>query len=616
MKEMKSICFLLLLLNLCGAHAASPQIDGELRKWHRVTLTFDGPESSEDSEENPFLNYRLWVTFSQEDRQVRVPGYYAADGEAGESGASVGNKWRAHFSPDAVGEWTYKASFRKGREIALSDDPDAGEALAFDGSSGRIEIEESDKDGPDFRGKGRLDYVGDRYLRFAETGEIFLKAGPDSPENFLAFTDFDETYSHNKNKQFSKDWAPHVRDWNEGDPTWRGGKGKGIIGAVNYLSDKGMNVIYFITKNIIGDGQDVWPYTDYDERFRFDCSKLDQWEIVFEHMTRKGIMLNVVTQERENDQLLDGGELGPERKLYYRELIARFAHHPALVWNLGEENTNTVEQVKDFCDYFASHDPYGHPKALHTVPYGWDVLYRPMLGHPTFEVLSVQTRDDYDVVYSQTVKWIERSRAAGREWPVFIDEVGMAWQGVEPDAQSPNNQGVLRRIALYPNLMGGGSGVEWYFGYEQPHNDLTCQDWRTRDRFWDIARYSIEVMGSLPLRRMYPNNELIDAPAAPAYCLAAEGEIYAVYFEKWQRATIDLREYYGSYRVKWFNPRTGEGPYTGSEWKERYPKRRVPSLDEILVEEAYVSDIGLPPFDRHQDWLVLIERVSQGKVVR
>ena len=30
---------------------------------------------------------------------------------------------------------------------------------------------------------------------------------------------------------------------------------------------------------------------------------------------------------QENDQMLDGGALGDERKLYYRELIARFSHH-------------------------------------------------------------------------------------------------------------------------------------------------------------------------------------------------------------------------------------------------------------------------------------------------
>jgi len=54
-----------------------------------------------------------------------------------------------------------------------------------------------------------------------------------------------------------------------------------------------------LTMNIIGDGKDVWPYTDYNERYRFDCSKLDQWEIVFEHMETLGIMAHYVLQETE-----------------------------------------------------------------------------------------------------------------------------------------------------------------------------------------------------------------------------------------------------------------------------------------------------------------------------
>ncbi|MEM9157573.1 MAG: DUF5060 domain-containing protein [Verrucomicrobiota bacterium] len=604
------------LLCLATTLSASPRIEGELKAWHRISLTFDGPESSESSELNPFTHYRLIVTFRNGERFARVPGFYAADGNAGQSGAESGNKWRVYFSPDAVGSWSYEASFRKGERIAISDDPNAGQPLMFDGESGTLEIAATDKSGVDFRGKGRLDYVGDRYLRFAETGEVYLKAGPDSPENFLAFEDFDDTYSHNPRKQFLKNWEPHVRDWQEGDPSWRGGKGKGIIGAVNYLSSKGMNVVYFLTQNIIGDGQDVWPYTDYDERFRFDCSKLDQWEIVFDHMTRKGIVLNVVTQERENDQLHDGGELGPERRMYYRELIARFAHHPGLFWHLGEENTNTPEQVKDFCDFFAANDPYNHPKALHTVPYAWDVAYEPMLGYPTFEALSVQTRDDYSVIYPQTVKWIERSRAHGREWPVFIDEVGVAWQGLEPDDQQPNNQGIMRKLALYPSLMAGGSGVEWYFGYERPHSDLTCQDWRSRDGFWDIARYSIEVMSKLPLAKMHPRNHLLDTSTDYAYCLAEDGEVYAIYFKEWRDTTIDLREYYGKYEVRWFNPRTGEGPLLGSELRERYPRRNVASIDEIIVETAHLSHIGPAPYDHHDDWLVVITKTETGKQVR
>jgi hypothetical protein len=43
-----------------------------------------------------------------------------------------------------------------------------------------------------------------------------------------------------------------------------------------------------------------------------------------------GLNLHFKTQEIENSQLLDGGVLGNERKLYYRELVARFSHHLAL----------------------------------------------------------------------------------------------------------------------------------------------------------------------------------------------------------------------------------------------------------------------------------------------
>ena len=42
-----------------------------------------------------------------------------------------------------------------------------------------------------------------------------------------------------------KTWAPHVRDWRDGDPTWQGGKGKGIIyvkGNVNIYA--GSNSVF------------------------------------------------------------------------------------------------------------------------------------------------------------------------------------------------------------------------------------------------------------------------------------------------------------------------------------------------------------------------------------
>ncbi|MFZ9038821.1 MAG: hypothetical protein ACO3DT_12255, partial [Gammaproteobacteria bacterium] len=83
-------------------------------------------------------------------------------------------------------------------------------------------------------------------------------------------------------------------DFRDGDPSWRDGRGRNLIGALNYLASKGMNAVYFLTMNVAGDGDDVWPWIDATTFDRFDCSKLDQWEIVFSHMDVLGIHRNVV----------------------------------------------------------------------------------------------------------------------------------------------------------------------------------------------------------------------------------------------------------------------------------------------------------------------------------
>ena len=65
----------------------SRTITGELQKWHRVTLSFTGPQCSENGDPNPFLDYRLEVDFTHtlSGSTLKVPGYFAADGNAGET---------------------------------------------------------------------------------------------------------------------------------------------------------------------------------------------------------------------------------------------------------------------------------------------------------------------------------------------------------------------------------------------------------------------------------------------------------------------------------------------------------------------------------------------------
>ena len=60
-------------------------------------------------------------------------------------------------------------------------------------------------------------------------------------------------------------------------------------------------------------------------------------------------------EQRRVPDALDGGELGPERKLYCRELIARFGHALALNWNLGEENTQSAARERAMAEIPSRH---------------------------------------------------------------------------------------------------------------------------------------------------------------------------------------------------------------------------------------------------------------------
>ncbi len=572
---------------------AEPLITGELKKWHSITLTFDGPEASEAGAPNPFRDYRLEVEFSRGRRVYRVAGYFAADGKAAETGADHGNKWRAHFSPDDIGTWQYRARLTSGPDVAIRDDaPGAHEIGRFEGS---FLVKPGDKQKPDFRARGRLEYAGKRYLQFAETKDFFIKGGADSPENFLAFHEFDQTPGSplmrtNAAGEASRGpvhrYAPHARDWHPGDPSWRGGRGKNIIGALNYLAGKGMNSVYFLTMNVGGDGDDVWPWTGHDERRRFDCSKLDQWEIVFAHMDRLGLLLHVITQETENDHLLDGGDLGPERKLYYRELAARFGHHLGVVWNLGEENRNSEAQHRAFANYFREVDPYRHPIVVHTYPGQYDKVYNPLLGFENFEGPSLQM-GDMKLTHTETLKWVDRSTRANRPWIVCLDEIGPSHTGVMPDADDPDHDAV-RKAALWGNLMAGGAGCEWYFGYKFPNNDLNCEDWRSRDRMWDQTRYAMEFFQkNIPFSEMDPADGLVTGAAG--FCLAKRGNVYAVYLLDGGAAEVLADP--GLYQVSWFNPRTGE------------------MIEEKVQREqrgAGKMALGKPPKESARDWVVLV----------
>ncbi|MEE8267952.1 MAG: DUF5060 domain-containing protein [Gemmatimonadales bacterium] len=595
------------------------EVSGELRKWHRVSVTFSGPATHERADPNPFLDYRLDVTFthSATGKVHEVPGFYAADGDAANTHADAGNQWRVHFLPDEPGQWQYLATFVQGDDVAVDDDATATPLPPIHGSNGTFDVLATDKSAPDFRAKGLLKYQNQHHLVFAETGERYLKGGADSPENFLGYFGFDNTYDTGglptpgmdqypgKNKNLHM-YPNHGSDWMPGDPDWvdeDGDDGKNIIGALNYLAGESINSVYFLTYNVDGgDGADTWPWISTypdpptsDDKLRFDASKLDQWEIVFSHMDQLGIQLHVVTQEAENDHALDGNSLGTRRKLYYRELVARFAHHHALIWNIGEENDNSVSAMQAFAAHIRALDAYDHPIAVHTGndainPDGSGHPYSSLYGDPSYEATSLQ--GDAGTYYDWAINIREKSAAQGRPWVVYGDE-----QGPRLDASGANHV-ELRQDALWGNLSGGGAGVEWYFGYQGTFGDVQSEDLTKAQEMWTDTRHALAFFHA---QTRFWNMTGDDSPACGAdYCLAKPGEQTVLYVKQADAGgiTLDLGADTDTYSVGWYNPESGDGlgallPGTVAQ-----------------VSGPGVQDIGEPPYDADADWAAVVSNVN------
>jgi hypothetical protein len=603
------ICVILFpLIFSCQTQQKQPvKVEGELLKWHKITLVITGPETTEWAKENPFLDYKLEVIFTKGNKSFTVPGFFAADGNAAETSAEAGNTWKVRFRPDVTGTWNYKISFRKGKDIVVKEGETLGEPVTGDGFEGSFDVTESDKTGSDFRAKGRIVNGGKGYFRFQDSDEIWIKNGADSPENFLAYADFDQTTRFSLKTEVregeadpKKDlhkYEPHIADWKTGDPTWQNGKGKGMIGALNYLASVGVNSQYMLTMNILGDGKDVWPYTDHNERYRFDCSKLDQWEMVFNHAEKLGIMLHFVLQETENECLLDNGYTDVQRKLYLRELVARFGHHLAVSWNIGEENGpaewtpigQTDQQRKDMATFLKQVNPYPSNVVLHTHAddQHQDLYLNPLLGFENIDGPSMQIGNPARV-NERVQKWTTESEKSRKPWLVNLDEIGPHWKGVMPDSNDAQHD-TVRNECLWGTLLAGGAGVEWYFGYRYPHTDLTCEDFRSRENWWKQSAIATQFMQQFPLEEMQPDNSLTNIKGA--FCLEKPGEIYVVYLPPGtQNAKINLPGE-KTYSVKWFNPREGGEMQDGTV---------------TSVQGKGYQSIGNPPVYLEKDWVVVV----------
>ena len=149
--------------------------------------------------------------------------------------------------------------------------------------------------------------------------------GPDIPENFLGFTGFEKHAECRA--QFQRAYK-RLESGRSRLGSWR--RQGDHRGHLNYIADKGANCIYFLPMNIGGDGQDTFP----DDRRAGTRRAMTTASWISGRSPlrtpRPGAStfdFNWRKPESANENYHDNGTLGPERKLYYRELLARFGHH-------------------------------------------------------------------------------------------------------------------------------------------------------------------------------------------------------------------------------------------------------------------------------------------------
>jgi len=596
-----TICSLVVIHIFAYSVFSATDIKEPVNLWYPVILTFDGPNVDESS--TTFCNHRLNVTFINGDKNYHVPGYFAADGNAADTSGSRGNKWRVKFTPDEPGQWRYRVSFRTGKDIAISDNPNAGSpVVGIDGETGTFKVGPFNPSAPGLYSKGMLTYVGEHYAQFKGNKEWFVKSGPGSPEDFFGYQDFDGTYDHpiKKSSTQKKDgylyenngkglhrYQSHESDWQVGDPTWKGDKGKGIIGAINYLTRIGATTIYLIINTSTDDADNCWPWTDRQSFLEYDVSKLEQWGIVFEHMDRMGLSPSLYLSEADNNVDLNGGEMGLEYRVYYREMVARFSHHLGWRYNIGEEPTMSNEEVKKAAEVLRSLDPYGHPIGSHCSHKitKFTEMYNSLLGLDYFDGAWMQLHRNH---HTEIADWCSKSADIGHKWIVGNDE---SWE-IEPDATDRAEE------YYWKTIMAGGEGMTQYLGYDiNDISDITIEDFREIEATQTIMVNARKLLSMPAINKHLPfmksEDGLIgnDGSDNPPFCFAKEGEVYIIYRGNGEDINLDLSNQPRDYLVKWYDPRKGGNLQDGSVKK--------------VMGGGNVS-LGQAPSDNTKSWAIVV----------
>jgi len=337
----------------------------------------------------------------------------------------------------------------------------------------------------------------------------------------------------------------------------------------------GRTNVFYGEPVMVGDNWTVyispWPARSTEDIFHpgFDYTRfyIPYWR-KFDRMLRfardRDMIISLVLDM--NDSRVHPPANSEDERLFIQYAVARFGAFSNITWDLGDDldlyrNTSWTHRTGKM---IRAWDPYHHLATSHPVDNRHQDRTADWFGFTSFQEWS---RDQHTFMLLQR----RRQTALGRIIPQTNEEYGYedhyplwsrglgsesadtlrrtAWDIVMAGGYQTTGETARRGTNIWPNTGGGwmnGRGDETMTmlqGYSRMVDFFTSFDWWKTD----------------------PHDEVVNKPN---YCLAAPGEIYAIYLPHGGRAIVRVKS--GSYSAAWFNPSSGERislpPAQGPVW--------------------------------------------------
>lgn len=282
---------------------------------------------------------------------------------------------------------------------------------------------------------------------------------------------------------------------------------------------------------------------------RFNVVHWQKYERLLRHAREKDMAISVILFIGAQVLPTPFAEGSEDEHRYYRYAVARLAAFSNVTWDLGNEH-DFHRKVPQWADNLGrvvkKWDPYDHLTSAHNVPY----------RTPKSTWADIQLIQRWDAGQNAFMLSQRQQQAAtGRIVPQINEEYGYQDHGERYPGQRSAES---RRRCAWEIYMAGGyqtTGESARRGTGVPPD--TGGGWvngRGDDTMVMLKGYAhiVDFFTGFDWWKTEPRNDLANNAA---FCSAQPGKLYAVYLPNGGNVTVKLRP--GSYRAKWFNPRTG-----------------------------------------------------------